>query len=138
MKSRVTRRAHQDLIREMRCTRTRVYPVATQGLFNSRCFENVVEWLRVHPGKELDVVECMVVEDGYPILHYLVRDVRTGQLQEVTLGWRIVNCEVYLLRTVDKADHLRIHDEFDRSLYYWASRFVHPLWRKLLGITRIC
>lgn len=138
MKAWITRKAHAALIRELRATRTRVYPKPTQGLFNFRCHENSVEWVRTHPGQEWDVVECFYLEDGYPTLHYMVRDVRTGEFHEVTVGWRVVNMEFYLTRTLDKADHHAIHAEFDRSLHYWLTRFVHPVWRKLLGITRIC
>lgn len=110
-------------------TPAQVEPV--QGLFNFRCHENSVEWHRQRPDHV--VVECIYLDEGQPILHYLVRD-PAGKLLEVTLGWRALELEYFILRDIAKP--FDIHREFSASMDYWLQTYTTRLDR-LLGIDRV-
>lgn len=128
------RRAHRAIAAHLRATSTPAKVEPVQGMFNFRCHENSVEWIRTHPDQGLTLVECLYLDDGQPILHYLVRT-REGALQEVTLGWRAEELEYFPQR--DIADPRQVYREFNASLDYWRDRFV-PRWLvRLSGLGRI-
>ena len=137
MRSWLIRRARLGILERLRCAH-RMLPVAPeQGLFNFRCHENCVEYVRTHPDRDLEVVETIYVDDGEPILHYVVRDRADDRHLEVTLGWRATTLEYYHVRALTEADHPNIHKEFQRSLDYWLHQYVGPFGRHVLRIGRI-
>lgn len=130
-------RYHRRVIRRVRARHSMVRAVPEQGLFNFRCHENSVEYLRTHPGRRLDIVEVMVVDDDTPILHWMVHDLDQGVYLEVTLGWRAEQMEYYPLRTVHPSDHRATGREFNRAVKDWTEEFV-PWWaRFFLRIDRV-
>lgn len=134
--ARVLRSAQRRIVAYLRATRTRARVEPAQGLFNCRCHENCVQWVRSRPDEDLEVVETVYVDGGEPILHYVVRERATGRLLEVTLGWRAEGLEYYPIRALLPGDLDRIHAEFDRSLTHWLEAYV-PWWgRLLLGVER--
>lgn len=131
---RLERQAHKKIAAHLRATMTRSRVVPVQGMFNFRCHENSVEWIRTHPDQGLTLVECIYLDDDQPILHYLVRT-REGELQEVTLGWRAEELEYYALRDVQEPR--QVYREFNRSLDYWKD-FTTPRWLVWLsGLGRV-
>lgn len=119
------RLAQRELVAHLRTTKQQVHAKPTQGMFNQRCHDNCLEWLRTHADRKLSVVECIIVEDNLPVLHYVVRD--GEELLEVTLGWRATRCEYYVIRDLLPADHDVIYNEFNRGLRTWTRRF-RPWW----------
>ena len=135
--AKVLRSAQRRIVAHLRATHTQARVEPAQGLFNFRCHENCVQWLRQRPGEDLEVVETVYVDGWEPILHYVVRERQTGRLLEVTLGWRAEKLEYYPVRTLLPEDLDHIHAEFDRSLAHWLREYV-PWWgRVLLGIERV-
>jgi hypothetical protein len=132
------RRVDRAIVRHARSMLQQVRARPEQGLFNFRCHENCVEWLRTHPGTGLTVVEALMVDGGVPILHYLVRD-GAGIHLEVTLGWRAEapGVEYYHVRDLLPEDHRHVLSEFERSLAAWADAHL-PWWARLLGVDRVC
>lgn len=131
-------RAQKKVAAHLRATRSVVNVRPLQGLFNYRCHENSVEWIRTHPGQKLSLVEMIYLEDdGVPVLHYCVQDDQ-AQVWEVTLGWRAeAGLEFYAMRVIPKEDHYRIHREFNQSLDYWL-RWSTPGWLIWLsGLERV-
>lgn len=137
MRQRAIKRAHERIARRLRARHQGIRPVPEQGLFNFRCHENCVEYVRTNPDRDLAVVETVYVDEGTPILHYVVHDRAEDAYLEVTLGWRAEGLEYYLTRTLTPADHRNILKEFDRALRYWTDEHV-PRWMQwLLGIERV-
>lgn len=136
MRQRAIKRARERIARRLRARHQGIRPVPEAGLFNFRCHENCVEYLRTHPGVGLRIAETIYLDEGEPVLHYVVVDSGNRYL-EVTLGWRAEQLEYYLVRILDERDHTRIHSEFDRSLTDWLHEFTSWWDRKVLGITRI-
>jgi len=137
MRQLMVRRAQRRLVRHLRSTRTQVQVLAELGLFNFRCYENCVEYLRTHPDRDLEVVETIYIDEEEPCLHYVIRDKASGELLEVTLGWRARQLEYYVTRTLLPGDLDNIHREFTRSLAHWLDDFV-PWWaRVLLRVDRV-
>lgn len=135
MRQRAIKRARERIARRLRARHQGVRPIPEAGLFNFRCHENCVEYLRTHPGVGLRIAETIYLAEGEPVLHYVVVD--GDRYLEVTLGWRAEQLEYYLVRILDERDHTRIHSEFDRSLTDWLHEFTSWWDRKVLGITRI-
>lgn len=121
------------LVREIRSCHSMVEAVPTQGLFNHKCFDNAVQYHTNHPS--FGVVECIYVDDGYPVLHYL--NVKGALYYETTLGWRAKYHEYYIIRTIHPDDYKRIDCEFDVSLKYWYRKYTTWFDRNILGISRI-
>lgn len=116
-------RARAAIVRHVRSRFQQVEPEPVQGLFNFQCFDNCAEWLRQRPGQGLAIVECIYIDEGVPILHYMIR---AGSVyQEITLGYRANQLEYYPVRELLPTD--KVHDEFERSLYAWKEQFV-PWW----------
>lgn len=132
----VLRSAQRRIVAHLRATYTQARAEPTQGLFNFRCHENCVQWVRQHPDEDLEVVETIYVDCGEPVLHYVVRERATGRLLEVTLGWRAKQLEYYPVRALlpDDLDH--VHAEFERSLDHWLRAYV-PWWGRLIGVGRV-
>jgi hypothetical protein len=126
----VQRRAHKRIAQHLRATRTQVQALPTRGLFNFRCYENAVQWCHDHEGAGWTVVEVIYLDQGQPILHYLVRDA-LGQHHEVTVGWRASELEYYPVRDLLYSDHRNVREEFNRSLRYWKENFC-TWWERLL------
>jgi hypothetical protein len=129
--------AQANLVRALRSTHTQIKPLEIQGLFNFRCHENSVQYVRDNPSRLLEVVETIYLDGGEPALHYLVRDKVTGDFLEVTLGWRTRQLEYYMTRALLPGDLDHIHSEFSRSLDHWRDLYVSPVARVLLRIDRI-
>jgi len=55
----------------LRATKTEVHPLPARGMFNQRCHSNAVQYQSENGG---DVVECIYLEDGVPVLHYVNRN----------------------------------------------------------------
>jgi len=120
----VMRRAHRRIAQHLRATKTQVKVLPTQGLFNYRCFENAVQWVRDRPDREWTIVEVVYLDEGQPILHYVVRDAQ-GHHHEVSLGWRAdTGLEYYPMRDLLPEDHVNVRAEFNRSLKYWKQNFT--------------
>lgn len=105
------------------------------GLFNHKCFMNVVEYARRYP--EMEVIEVVFIEDGHPRLHYVNRDPTDGKYLETTLGWQAHHLEYYFLRRIHPSDYHRIHGEFQRALDDWTLQFTNWFQRNVLGIERV-
>ncbi|QYW02176.1 hypothetical protein CPT_Sonora_075 [Stenotrophomonas phage Sonora] len=134
MLKRTIARAQADVMRRVRTRHQQIKPLPLQGLFNFRCHENCVQYVKAHPERPLDIVEVITVEEGGgPALHYLLFDRGTSDYLEVTLGWRIDQHEVYLVRTLLEADHPYIHREFLRSREDWAHQFLSRFWRRFIA-----
>jgi len=113
-----------------------IKPEPTLGLFNFRCFENAVEYVRRYFA-ELEVCEVILVDDGAPVPHYLNRDPNSGKYLETTLGWRAGHLEYYFVRRIHVDDHKYIGSEFDHALLGWLQQFTTWFDRQILGIERI-
>ena len=137
MKQRLLKRAQDRICRRLRARFTMVKPEPVQGMFNFRCHENCVEYVRRHPEEKLAVVETIYIDGGEPILHYLVHDPAAGRYLEVTLGWRAENLEYYVVRTIHPDDLRYILSEFQRALDDWTEEYVCWFGRKVLGIRRV-
>lgn len=137
MKQRLLKRAQERICRRLRARFTMVKPEPVQGMFNFRCHENCVEYVRQRPEEKLAVVETIYIDNGEPILHYLVHDPAAGRYLEVTLGWRAEHLEYYVVRPIHPDDHRHILSEFQRALDDWTEEYVGWFGRKVLGITRV-
>lgn len=137
MKQRMLKRAQDRICRRLRARFTMVKPEPVQGMFNFRCHENCVEYVRLHPEEKLAVVEAIYIDGGEPVLHYLVHDQAADRYMEVTLGWRAEHLEYYVVRTLHPDDHRHILSEFQRALNDWTEEYVGWFGRKVLGITRV-
>ena len=126
---------HKRICTEVRSMYTMVNVTPTQGLFNYKCFMNAVEWARVHKGME--VLEVIYIDNNEPILHYLNRNKKTGELLETTLGFYADNLEYYVIREIHESDYKYIRAEFDRSLEAWLYKFTNWFDRKILGVERV-
>ena len=137
MRQRLIDRAQRALVRRLRTRHQMVKPTPTQGLFNFRCHENCVEYVRRRPEENQAVVETIYIDGGEPILHYLVHDPAAGRYLEVTLGWRAEHLEYYVVRTIHQDDLRYILSEFQRALEDWTEEYVGWFGRKVLGIRRV-
>jgi len=113
----------------------RVYPQPTAGLFNYKCFFNAVEYAKNHEG--IEVYECVMVEQGEPILHYVNYDNISGKYLETSIGHQAELNEYYVIRQVDPADYPHVSTEFERALESWTNQFTTWFDRKILRIGRI-
>ena len=75
MRQRAIKRAHERIARRLRARHQGIRPVPEQGLFNFRCHENCVEYLRTHPGRGLRIAETVYLDEGEP---YVEVQARTG------------------------------------------------------------
>lgn len=135
MKNKIKLKAQEKLLRYVRTRYELIKPEPKLGLFNFRCFENSVEYVRRYP--ELEVCEVIIVDNGEPILHYLNYDPANGKYLETTLGWRADYLEYYLIRKIHKDDQRYIHNEFERALQSWKEQFLGWFGAKILRIDRI-
>lgn len=132
-------RAQARVSAHLRAHNERIFPQPTRGLFNFRCHNNCVQWVKDHPDEGLEIVECIFLYEGSaenPILHYLVRD-RDGRYLEVTTGYECLASEYYLVRKVPEEEWQKLPDIFSRSLNTWLLEFTHPLIRWALRVDRI-
>lgn len=130
-------KAWEKIIRNLKVNRSIIKPIATQGLFNLRCHENCVEYVRVNPDKNYFIAETIYIDDDQPVLHYVIFDETENKYLEVTIGWRIDTVDVYLLRIIPKDDNLRIHSIFNDTLDAWLNEFTSWFDRKILQIDRV-
>lgn len=139
MKAWLIRKAQDAIILRVRASHQQIKPIPVQqGLFNFRCHDNCVEYVRLHPEDDAHIVEVMMVEDNAPVLHYVVVQPKLNQYGEVTLGWRCNRIEFYIIRELPPFYNEQIHDEFNRSLRYWLEAYI-PAWaRWLFNIDRVC
>ncbi len=128
-------RVQRRLVAYVRSMHEQIKVKPTLGLFNFRCYENSVEYVRRYP--ELEVVEVIYIENSQPILHYLNYDPEKKEYLETTLGYRAEYLEYYSIRTIDKADYRYMATEFDRGLDVWLKRFTNWFERNILRVTRI-
>lgn len=130
-------RAGNKIAEHVRARYTLERAIPQQGLFNFQCHRNAIQYVLDNPDRLLDVVECIYLDSGEPILHYCIRDRVSGQLLEVTLGWYAEGLEFYAIRVIPPEDHRTILSEFNRSMTYWTNEYV-PMWlRVLLCIDRV-
>lgn len=92
-----------------------------QGLFNHKCFWNAVEYA-LQSETTREVVEVIAIDDGWPCLHYVVRE--GGELLEVTLGHRAQYSEYYVLRDIPRKDWPHIGHEFERARSNWNAQLL--------------
>lgn len=137
MKDKAQKKAWEKIIRNLQVNREKIKPIATQGLFNFRCHENCVEYIRLNPDKNYSIAETIYVDEDTPILHYVIFDQDENQYLEVTLGWRIDTVDTYLLRVIPKDDNLKILSIFSDTLDIWLNEFTSWFDRKILKIDRV-
>lgn len=126
----IKRRAQERLKLHLRTRYDRITVVGIQGMFNYQCHKNSVNYVMCRSERDLQVVECIYIDNGDPILHYLVYHAVQGVYMDVTLGLLMDNYpEVYKIRTIDRRDYMSIDNEFERALDSWKFQFVHPLLR---------
>ncbi len=131
--------AHARVSAHLRAHNERIFPLPTRGIFNFRCHQNCVQWVKDHPDEGLQIVECIYLHMGdvtQPILHYLVKD-REGRYLEVTTGYEAELCEYYLIRTIPEVEWPKLPEIFSRSLGAWLLEYTNPVARLLLGVDRI-
>src|SRR5574337_1289015 len=121
-------RLHREVCDYVRGRYPRIAVAPCQGLFNSRCFYNAVEYARRMPDTE--VVEVIYFDEGWPILHYLNRDA-AGVYHETSLGHLAARLEYYKIRTIYSGDWDRIHDVFVNSQRQWNKQFLNGFHRAL-------
>ena len=126
---------HKRICTEVRSMYTMVDVLPKQGLFNYRCYFNAVEYAKLHKG--VGVVEVIYIENEQPVLHYLNRKNKTGELLETTLGFMADNLEYYVIKEVHESDYKHIYREFERSLEAWLMRYSNWFDRKMLGVERV-
>lgn len=127
-------RARQRAVNYFRARLTMIKVEPEQGLFNLRCFDNAVDYVRRFPATE--VVEVIFVYNGEPILHYINRN-SVGTYLETTLGYQAATLEYYLLRTIHAEDHKWLAGEFDRANRSWSREFTTWWQRWFFGLDKI-
>lgn len=137
MKDKAQKKAWAKIIRNLQVNRERIKPIATQGLFNYRCHENCVEYIRLNPEKNYSIAETIYIDEDTPILHYVIFDEDENKYLEVTLGWKIDTVDTYLLRILPKDDNLKILSIFSDTLDVWLNEFTSWFDRKILKIDRV-
>ena len=105
------------------------------GMFNLKCHENAVQWAFEHEDKGTKVVECIYIDAGTPILHYV--NELDGMFIDNTLGFFSKKMEFYYIRVIHKTDWPYVRGEFDTSLDAWAYQFTTWFDRKILKIDRV-
>lgn len=123
----------------LRAHNERIFPVPVRGLFNFRCHQNCVQWIKDHPGEGLEIVECIYLHAGdqeNTIMHYLVKN-RDGQYLEITTGYEAEVNEYYFIRMVPEIEWIQLPYVFYRSLNTWLFEFTNPVLRWVLRIDRI-
>lgn len=131
----IRKRAQRRLIDFVRSRYELIKPEPMQGMFNARCFENAVDYVRTRP--DIEVIECIYIDGGEPILHYINRDPSTGAYLETTLGFKAARLEYYRIRKIHPSDHLYIGGEFERAVNSWTAQFAGWFAMRVLGIERI-
>lgn len=111
----------------------RIKAIPKQGLFNHQCFNNAVEYATKN--KKAEVWEVVIIDGGYPILHYINKD--SGRFLETTLGYRADSFEYYAIRRIADIDHKAICGEFDRALESYTRQFTNWFDRRVLSIGRV-
>lgn len=129
-------KAKGELLRHIRNRFKRIKVEPAQGLFNFRCFENAVEYARLHPN--MRVVEVMLDDSGEPILHYINQDMETGVYYETTQGWRAEYMDYYFLREIHKEQHGYIGTIFSKAAEDWSAQFTKGFIYRIFGINRVC
>jgi len=126
---------HKRICTDVRSMYSMVDVLPKQGVFNHRCYFNAVEYARIHKG--VDVLEVIYIEGEEPILHYINRVIKTGELLETTLGYRADSLEYYVIKEVHESDYKNIHSEFNRSLEAWTAKWTNWFDRAVLKIERV-
>jgi hypothetical protein len=124
--------AQERISNHVRSRYEKIKPIATQGVFNFRCFDNSVEFARLHPG--IEVVEVIYIDCDEPVLHYLNYCPNTGNYLETTLGFYAdTDIEYFLIRKIHPSLHKRIWAEFDETRKTWNKEWVCKLAR-MIGV----
>jgi len=123
------------IVNHLRSYYERIEVVPKQGLFNFRCFDNVVQFAKDNEG--YGVVEVMYIDGSVPILHYVNVHLETGVYYETTLGFKAENLEYYKLRTIPPIDYPLLSGEFDRAMTTWTNDWSRLWQRKLFKIERL-
>lgn len=134
LRKRISKRVQYDISEWLYNTRDSVKVRPTQGMFNFRCFENAVEWSRVHEGSA--VIMGIYIEGERTVLHYWNVDADGGHV-ETTLGWRADDITYYPLRTIPPASHKAIGGVFDDAVEYFTNRFTSRFDRLVLRGERV-
>lgn len=135
MKTRLLENAQDAVLMHARTRLKKIVAKPTQGLFNFRCFENAVQY-----AKENDnaiVVEVMLDDNGVPILHFINKDLNTGEYLETTQGWRADHMDYYLIKEIHPEQYAYIGRLFNAGVDSWSDQFAGKWYHKLLGIRRI-
>lgn len=125
----------RSLVKEVRSLYAVVHAKPTQGLFNQNCYNNAVEFALNDHLSSTKVVECIYIDSGFPVLHYLNK--RNDVYLETTLGYQAREIEYHIIKEIPPVDYVRVQGEFDRSLSYWTNRHTNWLDRNVLRLTRI-
>lgn len=132
-RQKISDRCRTEITRYVRTRYTMLTVKAEQGMFNHRCHLNCVQWVYDHPERtNLDIVEVMTVEEDMPYVHYLVHDGTAQAYLDVTLGYRTLSCEHYLIRTINRGDYYQIAKELTRSKHKWTDDFTTKFQRWIL------
>lgn len=123
------------LVDYVRSRHERIQVQPKQGLFNYKCFFNATQYAMTH--KDHTVVEVIYIEYGTPILHYINKNMKTGEYLETTLGYRASNLEYYLIREVPEFCEANMNHVFNTSLDAWTHQFTNWFDRVILRIDRL-
>lgn len=110
----------------------RIYVQAGKGMFNYKCFHNAVQ--SAVENDSLDVIECIYIDDGYTILHYINFDRDQQVYVDNTLGYLSKNMSYFKLRVIHKNDWSSIGYMFDAKQDYFNKMFL-KWYHRLFGIT---
>ena len=88
--ARVLRSAQRRIVAHLRATRTQAKVEPVQGLFNFRCHENCVQWVRQRPDEDLEVVETVLAHKPRTVAgkNYISPEARLKAHREALEAWQ--------------------------------------------------
>jgi len=134
LRKRISNRVQYNISEWLFNTRESVQVNPEQGLFNQKCYDNAVEWVRTHEGCE--VVMGIYIEGQYTTLHFWNVD-KDGAHLETTRGWRAEDMTYYPLRVIPPKHYNAIGGVMDDAVDYFTSRFTSRFDRLVLNGERV-
>lgn len=139
MRQKILNKYQAKVSAHLKAHNQRIFPLPVRGIFNFRCHQNCVQWVKDHPDEKFEIVECIYLHAGdceNTILHYLLKD-SNGRYLEVTTGYEAEFNEYYFVRIVPEVEYCKLPDVFANSLDTWLKEFTNPLIRWFFKIDRI-
>ena len=126
-------RLRNKAVIDIQSSKERIIGVSNeQGMFNSKCFLNAVNYAIKN---SCSVVEVVVIRDGWTTLHY-INKADSGYL-ETTLGFECEYYEYYFLRVIPEEDYKNIDWIFDNVITVLSRPYINWFDRHILRISRV-